>query len=523
MRQYFSLLFSVLGSSSLTFFLYYLAFSLAEVYAQRDLPSNMLLYLTSFIGAFLFFHFISDMFSQSAASTSMTYFKRQYIEKILSLPYENFKEQHSASLLTFLDESSKKFRVYFSSFFRLKYQIFFVPLYLLFVISYFDFFAAAALFFVLLFIPLIMFILGRYTQKKSEEQISSLMRLSEHFLDVVRGLTILKIFNQGDLFEKKLMNSNEVYRKKTMGILKVAFLNSLALDLFASISTAIIAVTIGFELSLGKIDFKSGLFVLFVLPQFFMVFKQFANNYHISKDAYVLLEKMENIFSEPRCKVGRAAPTDVHSLEFKNLSVSRQEDAFTFFEALNIKISTHSLVGIFGPSGHGKTSFIHAILGQIDYQGGILLNGEKISDLSQIASYMPQFPFFFSGTAAQNINFFTNDFQYEKMNDLILKLDLKETLSKKENQHKLDSNYGGLSGGERKRIAIIRTLLLDKPVYIFDEPTENLDEANVYRLLEVFSEYKKMGKIILFTSHLRDISRSCDKSIHFREGKVVVT
>ncbi|CAG0910607.1 unnamed protein product, partial [Cyprideis torosa] len=134
-------------------------------------------------------------------------------------------------------------------------------------------------------IPLFMILIGMGAEKMNQKQWRQLARMSAHFLDMIRGLTTLKLFNASRREADTVAQMSESYRQDTMKVLRVAFLSSLTLEFFATISIAIIAVLIGFRLFWGELTFLPGFFVLLLAPEFYLPLRNMGTHYHARMEA----------------------------------------------------------------------------------------------------------------------------------------------------------------------------------------------------------------------------------------------
>ncbi|MEJ2061053.1 MAG: ABC transporter transmembrane domain-containing protein, partial [Gammaproteobacteria bacterium] len=134
-------------------------------------------------------------------------------------------------------------------------------------------------------IPFAMFLIGKGTEALNQKQWRKLARMSAHFLDMLQGITTLKLFNASRHEAEVIARISDDYRKATMSVLRVAFLSSLALEFFATVSIALVAVLIGFRLMWGDMDFQNGFFVLLLAPEFYLPLRNMGTYYHSRMEA----------------------------------------------------------------------------------------------------------------------------------------------------------------------------------------------------------------------------------------------
>ena len=160
-----------------------------------------------------------------------------------------------------------------------------VPLAILvFVVSH-DWLAALILVVTAPLIPVFMILIGKGAEQRNQQQWRQLAWMSAHFLDVIQGLTTLRLFNASRREAQMIARISDEYRRGTMSVLRIAFLSSFVLEFFSTVSIAIVAVLIGFRLYGGKLDFMHGLFVLLLAPEFYLPLRNMGTQYHARMQA----------------------------------------------------------------------------------------------------------------------------------------------------------------------------------------------------------------------------------------------
>ena len=167
-----------------------------------------------------------------------------------------------------------------------------VPVAVLVVVAAIDLIAAGVMLLTLPLVPLFMWLVGRYTQQRARERWQALALLSNHFLDVVRGLPTLRAFNRGQAQAKRIEEVSDEYRRTTMGTLRIAFLSGAILELAATLGIALVAVVVGVRLAEGGIGFEAALTVLVLAPELYLPLRNLAAQFHASADGAAVAERM---------------------------------------------------------------------------------------------------------------------------------------------------------------------------------------------------------------------------------------
>ena len=326
-------------------------------------------------------------------------------------------------------------------------------------------------------IPLFMVLIGWATRAVQQKQLDALTRLSQHFLEVMRGLTTLKVFGREKAQIGILSNVGEEYRKRTMKVLSVSFLSGFALELAASLSVALMAVSIGFRLLDGSLALATGLFVLLLAPEAYLPLRMVGANFHAASE-------------------GVAASKAVLDLIQESESVSAGVEAQ---QAIDLDVEPGRLTVLVGKSGSGKTTKLQQ-LRQV-------LGDEAIA-------WMPQANFVFNGSVLENIvgqakteiGDFDNDalqqaLSLSQLDDLGL-----ETL--------VGSSGSAISGGQRQRVALARAfyrvISSGLKTMLLDEPLSAIDSKRARSIIENLKSMAAEGVTIIAVSHQDQLVSAAD-------------
>lgn len=384
------------------------------------------------------------------------------------------------------------------------------------------------------FIPIFMIIIGIQTKKKSEGQLEKLAAFSGRFLDVLQGLTTLKLFGRANQQKDSIAQSSLKFRDATMEILKVAFISSFMLEMISMLSIGIIALELAIQLIVYEsISFFTAFFVLVLVPEFYTSLKELGSTFHNGRSSMGAAEKVTGELAETEQPVqwGNASlqkEATPPRIDLQAVSYGYGEDQFSL-KSITATIPSFGQIAIVGRSGSGKTTLLHLISGLITpATGSIVINGRPLTDYQEKdwfdqLSYISQNPYIFSGTIADNIaiggEMDATLSEVEQAAEQAGISDLIKTLEKG-----YDTPVGeagrGLSGGEKQRVAVARAFLKKPSVILFDEPTTGLD-LHTERILQASIKRLSQRSTVITVAHRLHTIKNADKILFLDDGMLV--
>ncbi|MHB1681461.1 MAG: thiol reductant ABC exporter subunit CydD [Bacilli bacterium] len=389
-------------------------------------------------------------------------------------------------------------------------------------------------------IVLFMILIGKTAQSVTDKQWRTMSVLSAHFFDVLRGLTTLKLFNRSRAQMAVIARISDDYRKTTMRTLRVAFLSSFALELMATLGTALVAVSIGLRLLSGQLSFADGLVVLLLAPEFYAPIRALGAQFHASINGVTAANRILDILAtqpmgledKPDGKVLADVPL---SIEFTHVTFRyprpRIEEDRSDRHALtdvSFRIACGETVAIVGSSGAGKSTVINLALGFLRPESGLLsLNEVPFDHLSmswwrdQVA-YVPQTTHFLHGTIADNLRLARPTCSAAEIEDACRLAGAEAFI--RELPQGYDTLVGeggtGLSGGQAQRLAIARAFLKDSPILIFDEPTAHLDVESELGIRTALERLLQSRTALIVAHRLRTVI-GADRILVLDGGRIV--
>ncbi|NOH80544.1 cysteine/glutathione ABC transporter permease/ATP-binding protein CydD [Vibrio sp. RE86] len=385
-------------------------------------------------------------------------------------------------------------------------------------------------------VPMFMALVGMKAADANRKNFKALQRLSGHFYDRLQSMTTIRLFDRTKAETEVMHGASEVFRTRTMDVLKIAFLSSAVLEFFTSISIALTAVYFGFafigELNFGDygagVTLFAGLFILVLAPEFYQPLRDLGTFYHAKQQAVgaaeSIVEFIETDVETVRSGEKQLADNEAITIKASDLEVFSPEGQ-KLVGPISFELSGSQTTALVGPSGAGKTSLINAILGFLPYQGSLTINGIERSELDlgnwrEKISWVGQNPLLLHGSIRDNITLGKLN-----VNDDVINSALEESFSAEfVNQHGLDypisDRSGGLSVGQAQRLALARAMVQNGQFWLLDEPTASLD-ARSERLVMQGLEKQILGKTSLMVTHQLTPLQNVDQILVMQDGQIV--
>jgi len=384
-------------------------------------------------------------------------------------------------------------------------------------------------------IPVFMILIGSLADALTRRQWGALSRLSAHFLDVLQGLTTLKLFNRSRDQIILIRRISEEHRDATLQVLRVAFLSALVLEMVGTISTAIVAVEVGLRLLAGKVAFEPAFFVLILAPEFYLPLRQLGVRFHAGISGVSAAQRIFEVLDLPLppegaqgdpAQPGRAGTPPRICLS--HVTVAYEDRSLPALADVTFEIGPREHVALVGPTGSGKSTVAALLLRFIDGQAGeITIDGTNLANLSRDAwrrqtAYVPQAPALFDLSVADNIRLGRPGATLDEVMAAAAAAGAQGFIDELPDGYDTIVGERGerLSGGQAQRIALARGLLVDAPLVILDEATANLDpqtdaeiQASLARLLR--------GRSALIIAHRLSTIRAAHKIVVLDAGRVV--
>lgn len=452
--------------------------------------------------------FINDQVSVRASSQMRNELRLKIMEKTLINGGSDSKDLGTASLAVLVTKGINNLDGYFAKFLPQLFIAGIVPLVVGVTIALRDWKSGFIILMTIPLIPIFGILIGRFTATAMEKKWQTLGLLSGYFLDLLSGITTLKVYGREKLQGKKLHDVGERYRIETMQVLRISFLSSLALELIATLSVALLAVIIGLRLINGSIPLSVGLFVLVLAPEVYWPIRQVSSYFHAAADGVAAFNQLFAILERP-APMGVGSIGESFEVKWSDLTVAYPGRATVSIPSGALKAGeVHALVG---PSGAGKSTLAALLLGFIEPTSGqIIITSEvgeqNLSSISKPAwrsllAWQPQEPKFPIGSVAEILRHANPSASETELLDALTTVSLNPTDLPQGLKTELGTIEQKLSIGQMRKIALARALLKKSPIIILDEPTASIDDISEGQIAKLLAGEAARGAMILVISH----------------------
>ena len=464
------------------------------------------------------------------------YIRQLILDKLRELGPAYIKGKPAGSWATLLLEQVEDMQDFFSRYLPQMSLSVFIPFIILVVVFPINW--AAGLIFLLTapLVPMFMALVGMKAADANRKNFKALQRLSGHFYDRLQSMTTIRLFNRADAETEVLRGASEVFRTRTMDVLKIAFLSSAVLEFFTSLSIAMTAVYFGFsyigELNFGHygvgVTLFAGLFILILAPEFYQPLRDLGTFYHAKQQAVGAAESIVEFLDTDITKVKSgdidlASPSSI-SVEASDLKVISPEGV-ELVGPISFTLDSQQSTALVGPSGAGKTSLINAILGFMPYEGSLKINGIELRELDLASwrkqiSWVGQNPLLLHGSIRDNVTLGKPEISESDIHQALSQSHADEFVNQHGLEYMISDRSGGLSVGQSQRLALARAMIQNGQFWLLDEPTASLDARSEQLVMQGINSNIDDRTALLVTHQLEPL-KAVDKILVMQDGKLL--
>jgi thiol reductant ABC exporter CydD subunit len=388
-------------------------------------------------------------------------------------------------------------------------------------------------------VPLFMVLLGLEAKRAATRQWARLSGLSATFYDLLQGLPTLRAFGRVRAGRRTLERATEEFRATTMGTLRVAFLSSLALEVLASVGTALVALFLGLRLLDGTVHLGMALAVLVLAPEVYLPLRRAGAEFHASAEGQAAAERILDILDDDERatpdrpahdpSVRRSLPAGpVGPIGLTRVEVRHPGRSVAVLDGVDLTVAPGEHLAVTGESGSGKSTLLGLLLGFVEpgrgavTVGGVDLRHLSLRDWRRRVAWVPQRPYLVRGTIADNLLVGDPDARPPALHRAVALSGLAGLVERLPRGIDTAVGEGGLtlSAGERQRIALGRAVLRDAPVVLLDEPAAHLDADREASMRDALGPWLE-GRTVVVAAHRRGLVGRVDRTVTLVGGRIV--
>lgn len=386
-------------------------------------------------------------------------------------------------------------------------------------------------------IPLFAWLLGRWAALEARRRWRSLGRLGAAALDLIQGLDAVVLLGRARPAVARVTALTEDLRRETMAVLRVAFLSAGALELVATLSTAVLAVAVGLRLLHGRLELAQGLLVLLLAPELFAPLRRLGSSFHAAAGSVAALDRIDQLLAlpvagspvaSPQRPMPCPAPIRLEAVTVRYPPRGDDGMPVTALEELDLTLGPGQLVAVVGPSGAGKSTLAATLLRLVEPAAGRLLAGgvptaEIDPDVWRAAfAWVPQTPLLLADSLAANLRLARPEADDDSLREACDAVGLGGLLAGLPAGLATSIGERGarLSGGQARRLALARAVLSRASVWVLDEATEGLD-PDTAALVDRLLADRPPDRAVLVIAHRLATARLADRVVVLDRGRLV--
>ncbi len=473
-----------------------------------------------------------EVTAQQGAMRVKSELRERLFTHLLQLGPTFCKGERTGELVATAYEGIERLDAYVSRYFPQMILSILVPLLIAATILPIDWISAFLLLITGPIIPLLMVLVGSYTEKHIQRQWVALSRMSAHFLDAVQGLTTLKLFGRSSAEQARIAQVSESFRERTLKVLRMAFLSGAVLEFMTAMAIGLVAVTLGVRLLNNGISFENAFLILLLTPEFYRPLQDLGVHRHAGMEGKAAAKRIIDILET-------AAPSRTIAPSFElpvgALTIALRGVTYTYpgndhpsLQDITLTLPAHTSTALVGRSGAGKSTLVNALLRFVEIESGeITVNGIPLTELPvetwrEYIALVPQRPYLFYGSVRENIRLARPTASDREVTEAAELAGAATFIDQLPQGYETQIGEQGtrLSAGQIQRLAIARAFLKNAPFLILDEPTSSLDpESEV--LIRHALEHLMQDRTVLVVAHRYNTIAHAGQVVVLQDGQIV--
>lgn len=501
-----------------------------EKLAYGTLESGTVWRTMPVLGMVLVIRFICERMGARASYLACVDVKRvlreKIYEKLLRLG-ASYKDQVSTSeVVQVCTEGVEQLETYFGKYLPQLFYSLLAPVTLFIVLIRVSMKASVILLICVPLIPISIVAVQKLAKKLLNKYWGIYTSLGDSFLENLQGLTTLKIYQADEQKAVEMDEESQNFRRITMKVLTMQLNSTSVMDIIAYGGAAVGMIAAVTEFLQGRISLSGTLCIVLLASEFFIPLRLLGSFFHIAMNGMAASDRMFRILDLPEQADGaEQLPEGPFSIALEKVHFSYEENR-EILKGIDLTLPAGSFVSLVGESGCGKSTIAGILAGRNKgYQGQVTIGGLPVSgvqeaDLMRHVVLVRHNSYLYKGTVEDNLRMAKPDATAAEMEEVLQKVNLLGFLRQQDGlQTQLLERAENLSGGQCQRLVIARALLMDAPVYIFDEATSNIDMESEELIMDVIHELAKTRTVLLISHRLANVVDS-DRIYFLKEGRI---
>ncbi len=474
-----------------------------------------------------------ELFAQRSATIIKSNLREQLSNKLLLLGPLYTRAERSGELVNTFVEGVESLDHFMTQYLTAKALAIIVPMMVLLVVLILDRWTTLVFLVAGPMMLLILALIGGRVRAITERRYLEMSWMSAFFLDILQGLTTLKLFGREQEQARNIERISDEYGDTTMEVLRTAFQSSLVMEWAATAATAMVALTVSLRLMNGSLPFNIALTLLLLTPEFFLPIRQYALRFHAGTAGKAAADRIYAILDIPTRKVvatrakGKSHQPQRLDISFERVTFTYAEGQRPALEDFSLDLPQGSRLLLVGPTGAGKTTISQLLLRFAKPNSGrIMVGGVPLQTIDEDAwrrqiAWVPQLPHLFHGSIADNIRLARPNATLEEIISASTAAHAHDFITALPRGYETDVGEHGarLSGGQQQRIAIARAILKDAPILILDEPTAHLD-SHSDRIIRQALNRLMAERTVIIIAHRLELAYDADQIVLLEGGRV---
>ena len=481
------------------------------------------------------FQWLEEHFALQVAGLVKHTLLDKLLDQVGVLGPGEMEHRQRGEFFTLLTQGLGTLDVYFCRYLPQLFKSALIPIAYLFIVFPFDWISGLIFLIATPLIPGFMMLIGKWSRKMAGSSWEAMARMGGYLQDVLAGLATLRNWNREYQQEKKIRKVSDDFRLASMKTLRVAFLSALTLELFTTISIALVAVGLGIRLADGREVFEVALFIILLAPEYFQPLRQLGQRYHDSQNAILSANQMFSFLSRTSSAKKAQAGTDSAERVSARIDSENQPPQVTLnklafswgqrevLKGINLQLESGEIYAVAGRSGAGKTTLLRILAGALSQQQGeYQVNGREFQGWSHLAM-IPAQPYFFHGSLLENITL-GRDISVERVKEVCRIIGAEKFILQLPQGYDTILGQEGirLSGGQGQLVSIARAMVDENRngLLLCDEATSSLDVQSE-EVVEAALDKLYAGRTVLISAHRLHTLERAKKIFVLEEGKIV--